>query len=417
MSRRINPSDASTLLNAIASQALSESQLANVNTSSFASVGEVLAAQPVENVLGALAIVYARTIVAVKPYKAKFSLIQETNGDLYSNRIKKVSVYRKGAKAAGDVNTDTHTQNLFNGAENTSGANAVGSMWEQDKPFVVEFSFSGSEVWDFCQTIYPDQLKQAFNSEADFANFWNALSIAKDNEIEIIKEEFNRATVLNYIGGLYDLTASGTTARNMTSAFNTKFGTQYTSAQLRTTYLREFLAFLVSEIKKDSNHLEEASVANHICPSITRDGVSTTALERHTPKADQKLALYGDLFVEAEALVLPQIFNPEYLSMDNFEKVGFWQSQIDRASVKVTPAIPNMADLSSQTTGNAVELDYVIGLLFDKDACLTNYQFTGAQSTPLEARKNYYNVWYHNHKNAINDFTENGILYYMADAE
>ena len=55
--------------------------------------------------------------------------------------------------------------------------------------------------------------------------------------------------------------------------------------------------------------------------------------------------------------------------------------------------------------------------MFDEDACMVDYQFDSATTTPLEARKHYRNMWWTIRKNAINDFTENMIVFYMADPE
>lgn len=417
MARILSPKDAHVILNAIASQALGKSALAATDTSSFVSVGETVLASGIENTLNALSIVIGKTIVGVKPYTAKITLFQEENTGLYSSRIRKITFYDKTSKAAGFVNTDLYTQNLYNGAENTSSANAVGSMYEQDKPVAIEFNFGGASVWDLEMTIYEDQLKAAFRNESEFLAFWNGLVTTKQNEIEETKEQFNRMTLLNFMAGLYDLDAAAPNGRviNLTSAFNTKYGTSYTSAQLRSTYLKEFLGFMVSEIKKQSGYMEERSALRHWNPSVTRDGVTYDKILKHTPKADQRLMLYKDLFVEAEALVLPEIFHEGMLSIGNYEGVGFWQSEITRPAISVTPAIPNTSNPAAQTEGQAVALDYVVGILFDKDAIITNFQFESADSTPLEARKRYRNVWYHNMKNSINDFTENAVLFIMAD--
>lgn len=417
MARLLTPKDAHVILNAIASQALGKTALTATDTSTFVSVGESVLNTGIENTLNALSIVIGRTIIGVKPYTAKITLFQEENTGLYSSRIRKISFYDKDAKAAGFVNTDLYTQNLYNGRDNTSSTNAVGSMWEQDKPVAIEFNFGGASVWDLEMTIYEDQLKAAFRNESEFLAFWNGLMTTKQNEIEEIKEQFNRMTLLNYMAGLYDLDTATPNGRviNLTSAFNAKFGTSYTSAQLRSTYLKEFLGFMVAEIKKQSGYMEERSALRHWNPSVTRDGVTYDKLLKHTPKADQRLMLYKDLFVDAEALVLPEIFHDGMLSVGNYEGVGFWQSELNRPAISVTPAIPNTANPAEQTAGQAVALDYVVGILFDKDAIITNFQFESADSTPLEARKKYRNIWYHNVKNAMNDFTENAVLFIMAD--
>ena len=122
------------------------------------------------------------------------------------------------------------------------------------------------------------------------------------------------------------------------------------------------------------------------------------------------------MFIEAKANVLPSIFNPEYLKIENYEPVNYWQSIDNRSSVKITPAIYDKTS-GEQKKGNEVNLDYVVGLLFDEDAMMIDYQFEGSYSTPLEARKLYRNIFWHYTKNAINDPTENAVLFYMKDGE
>ena len=68
-----------------------------------------------------------------------------------------------------------------------------------------------------------------------------------------------------------------------------------------------------------------------------------------------------------------------------------------------------------QTAGNAVQLDNVLGVIFDEDALMIDYQLEDADATPIEARKKYYNLWWSFSKNIIKDYTENGVLLYMAD--
>ena len=56
-----------------------------------------------------------------------------------------------------------------------------------------------------------------------------------------------------------------------------------------------------------------------------------------------------------------------------------------------------------------------VGMLYDVDALMIDYQLERSATTPLEARKGYRNLWWTFSKNAINDFTENAIIYIMAD--
>lgn len=425
MARALNTQDAYALMNALVAEATGQSDITVVDLSSFVSAGERVLATGTENTLNALSLVLGRTIIAVRPYKAKLAGIQAMDTGEYTHRLRKISYYSKNALPAGAWNTQLYPENLFQGKTNaqdtTSGHEAVKSMWVQNQTPVLELNFGGSSSWDYVQTVYERQLQPAFRDPAVFAQFAAGIMTEMANDAESEKEAWNRVSVLNKIGAIM-LTGTAAQKVNLTAAFNTEFGTNYTSAQLRTTYLKEFLAFFVSKFKLDSDRLTERSVAYHLDIPITRANAETGVSEtlhilRHTPKADQKALLYNPLFVKAQAQVLPQIFNPEYLDINNFEGVDYWQSNYDedaRPAVNVYPAIYDTVT-GTQIKGDQVNVPYVVGLLFDRDALLTDFQYDWSASTPLEARKGYRNVITHYNKGCINDPTENAILYYMDD--
>lgn len=261
--------------------------------------------------------------------------------------------------------------------------------------------------------IYDYQLKVAFRDETEFGRFVAGIMTERGNDIESQKEAFNRMCLLNHIAGVYDIdsTVNGGMVVNLTKAYNDRFGTNYTSAQLRSTYLQSFLEFFVATFKITSDYMTNRTSKYHWVP--TKAGHT---LLRHTPKAKQKTVLYTPLFTEAQAMVFPEIFNPNYLSMDNYEGVTYWQNINEPSKISITPAIPDVAGAGAgQVAGDPVSLDYVVGAIFDEDAIMVDYQLESATSTPLEARKHYYNLWWSFSKNAINDFTENAVIFIMAD--
>lgn len=420
MGKILTVQDCHNLMNSLVKQATGQQSITVIDSSSFVSAGETVLATGTENVINSLSLIIGRTLVAVRPYKAKFLLINALNSGVYSNRIRKISYYSKDAQASGMYNTQLYT-NLKEGY--TNGQNVVAenptstkSMWEQNQPIALEMNFAGSDTWDDSLTIYEKQLQVAFESEANFSQFMSGIMTEKSNDMESQKEAFNRMCVLNEIGMVYDMAEDRPmSCVNLTKEYNTKYGTSYTSAELRTTYLESFLKFFVAYVKNISNYLEERSSNYHLSPTKTVNG-TTYKLLRHTPKNRQKMFLYEPLFIEAKANVLPSIFNPEYLDIKNYEPINYWQSIDNRSSVKITPAIYDKMS-GEQKKGNEVDLDYVVGLLFDEDAMMIDYQFDGSYSTPLEARKLYRNIFWHYTKNAINDPTENAILFYMKDDE
>ena len=415
MARTLTARDCHALMNLLVKEATGQdAQIQVVDSSTFVSAGETVLATGTENVLNALSLVLGRTFMAVRPYNAKLALINAVNTGEYTHRMRKISFYSREAQASGDWNTQLYT-NLADGFTNGQNiddgtAQSTKSMWEQNQPVPLEMNFAGSSVWEDSTTIYEYQLQQAFRSEDEFGQFVAGIMTERGNDIESQKEAFNRMTLLNFIAGVYDLNQSGSVV-NLTSAFNTEFGTNYTSAQLRTTYLKEFCMFLSAKIKIDSDMLTNRSKKAHWAPA--KEGY---ALLRHTPKDRQRLMLYNPLLIKTQAYVFPELFNEQYLKMENYEGVMFWQNENDPSAIKVTPAIPDTTGLTGvQTAGETVTLDYVVGMLYDVDALMVDYQLDNSAVTPLEARKHYRNMWWSFAKNAICDFTENAIIYIMAD--
>lgn len=413
--RVLTPKDCYALINAIAAEATGrDGSITAVDSSTFVSVGESIMRTGTENTLNAISLVLGRTFMAVRPYEARLRIVNAINSGLYANRVRKISYMSRYAQPAGFVNTDLYINHAMGYDNGSNGGSSVASMWEQNQPVPLEMNFAGSSVWDESTTVYEDALQAAFKDEASFSEFMTGVMTEKGNDIEVDKEAFNRATLLNFMAGIYDLNSVTGGAIDMVAAFNAwNGGTAYTGTQLRTTYRKEFLEFFVATVKKLSNQLTNRSVKYHWSPSKTINGVQYDLL-RHTPKDKQKLILYRPFLIDAEAAVLPEIFNDQYLKLANYEAVDFWQDELVPFGINVTPAIPDTSDPTTQIAGTTVALDYVLGVLYDEDAMMVDYQLEASYSTPIEARKRYRNIWWHFKRNSINDFTENGILLYMA---
>lgn len=406
MANVMTPVDVYTVVNAMAQSMFgANTEIQAVDTSSFVSVGEAMLRSGYENTLNALGMQIARTLFAVRPYSGKFGLINQIDAE-YGAIIRKISYFYDGAEQSTDWNTNLAAEQLNDG-------NSI-DHYKIRKRYPLEINFSGIKVLQKSFTRFRKQLKIAFRSEEEFSNYYAGLMVEIANEIRIIQETENRLTVLNHIGGVYN---TGTTRMkvNLTAGYNTKFGTSYTSAQLRSEYLKDFLAYMVSTIKYTSDLMEEASTAFHLTPVKHKDD-GTTALQllRHTPKSMQRLFLLRPLMLDAEAQVLPEIFNDNYLKIENYEGVNFWQDLNNPGSVSVTPNQFN-ATTGASETGAAVTKPYIVGLMFDRDALATNYKVDDVVTTPVNAAGDYYNTFYHWCKNYLDDFTENSVLFYMED--
>ncbi len=114
---------------------------------------------------------------------------------------------------------------------------------------------------------------------------------------------------------------------------------------------------------------------------------------------------------------MPEVFGPKYLELgENYESVNYWQANDGTNEMAINYTTGTYDHVTGlQIAGQNVQLDYVIGLLFDRDALLTDMQLEIAHTTPVEARKGYRNTWLTFEKNIVLDQTENAVLFYMAD--
>lgn len=421
MARTLTPRDAHALVNLVNAELTGQdATLTQVTTDNFVSVGETIMSYPTENVYNALSIVLLRTLIAARSVDEDLVIMNSIDTGMYSSRLRKVSYLSRWAKASGDFNTQLYT-NLAAGFTNGQNLDSNGvpqstkSQWEQCPVVPIELNFGGSSVWEHGLTWYKDQAKNAFADEASFNRFWEGALIENANDIKREKSAYRRAILLNFIAGLYDLSSQGTRVINLTAAYNAKYGTSYTTAQLKTTYYKEFLAFFVATFKTVSRNMEKSSINYHVNISKTING-ETYNLLRHTPRSRQRVILYEPMFIDAQANVLPEIFNPQYLDIDKqYEGLLWWQNENDPEAISVVPSIPDFANTGTQITGSAVALDHVVGLIYDEDALMSNFQLDDVNTTSLEARKRFRNTWYSMARGGINDFTEKATLFIMAD--
>lgn len=426
--------DAYALMNAVMAQLTGTDSINVIDAQGFADAGRLAMEYKTDEIYNALSIVGAKLLVATRPYKAPLWLIDSINSGYYNNRIRKVSFYSTKALPSGAFNTQLYTNlaNGFDNGENVSAGSAQSTkdQWEQHPVHPLEMNFSESHVWQDCITRYEDQIKIAFTSEDEWIQFWGGLMTEKGNDIEQRKEANNRTALLTRMAIASAMGAAGSALSgngsviDLTAEFNDYYGTNYTGTQLRTTYLKEFLEFLVSELKITSNMMTKRTGYFHHAPKLTlADG--DHFILRHTPKSEQRMFMYAPFWEKAKASVMPEIFNDSYLKTDNFEAVDYWQNfsldDDDKSTANIKVTIPGWleSDITSGTTtvdtAYTFNPDYIVGCLFDKDAILTDFQFEAARTTGIEARKNYSNTWMDFGLGTICDPSENFILFIMSE--
>lgn len=404
--------DCYAIMNSLMRQASAQTSITVTDHTSFIDAGTTVLATGTENILNAIARTIAQVVMQSRKYTGKFGIINATSNQ-FNTRKAKISFYSSDNDASGAFNTDLNNNIVDGGNLETDG---VGSQWEVKLPRVVERFFLSEAAWDRFYTTPLIQLQNAFNNEATFVEFMNNWLTEITNDIEQTIESRNRALVVDRIAGTYlqvkNSVLGPECAVNMTTYFNTKCGTNYTTQEILTEHLTELSELITSKLQIDVDRLEERTKKYHDPMTVTDSGVDYNVL-RFTPRSKVKAFWYDELWKDAKTRVMPSIFNTEYINPEKGEKVSFWQASEDasRMKIKCKPALPNGAVSSN------VELDYVLGIIFDEDALETINQFEGTYTTPIHARKVAQNTFIHYKFGMINDYTENAIIYYMNDED
>lgn len=388
--------DAYTVINELYKMATGRENLKAVDTSSFVAVGETMLRTGVEPTLKSLSQWCGKTYFEMEKYRSGvFRSIIEDN-ERWGAITREIITLSNDAEASQDWNTNLNENQLADGQSV--------DMYKINIPKVVELKFYGSKVLQSHITRFRDQLALAFSNEAEFLMFVSSYMTAYYNDIESRNEAKRRLTVLNFMAGISSL---GTNEVDLVKDYNTEYGTELTRKQLLSPeHHKDFMAFVVSRVKKDSKKMQDRTTKYHM-------NLTGKDILRFTRPENQKLLMYTDFWVDSETQVLPEVFNDKYLKIADMELVNGWQ-EFDSPAINITPNIID-ADGVSKTATKAVSLPYVLGLLYDRRAMGVNNQWMYSAATPFNAAGGYYNIYDHYRFNAWNNFTHNAILYVLGE--
>ena len=405
MANKLTPVDVYQIVNAAAQQMYGkDTALVATDTTSFVTVGEAMLRTGYENTLNALSYAMGSLYIAVRPYKHRFDLIS-MDDTLYGSISRKISYFTKLFEASGNWNTDLNANQLMDGQSV--------DHYPINKSYPLEVQFQGIKTLEKSLTRWEEQLDVAFRSEEEMGRFLSGLMTEAANEIEMGIEAENALSIQNFIAGIYE-TGKAAQKVNLTKAYNTEHGTQYTTAQLLGEHLKEFIPFLTYTIKTYSDNLEANTDLYHLTPVKNDDAGNPMTLLRHTDKSLQRLFLLKDIIRKSEAMVFPEIFHDGYLKLENYEGVLYWQNPNKPAAIKCKPNTLDVATGQSKD-GTGQEITTVIGVLFDRDAIFNSYKLSKVRTTPVNARGDYYNIFWHWAKSHNVDYTENAVIFYMED--
>ena len=373
-----------SLIASLHEMATGQKTVTPTDESSFISVAQATLVNGYDPVLNAISQVIGRTLIDVRPYRRKFGGL-EMSAERWGAIIRKINF----------IDTDPIANPTF--------ALVDGSPVDQyvvKKPQVLETRYVGSDIWQGQYTIFTRQLDVAFQSAAEFASFMSGLMMHFSNEREQWLENMSRAAVANFIAGKNIIGGDGVV--HLLTEYNTATGLSLTATTVRQpANFPAFVRWLYARVEELSKKMAERSV-------LFQQQITGKPIIRHTPVEDQKVYILADFMAHMQAEVLSDTYHDNYLRLADTEAVGYWQAIDTPDALTVTPVYIDKT--GAVATGTSQAMTNVVGVMFDRDAIGYNIYQDTLDSSPYNAKGQYYNLFNNVRVQYQNDFTEKGIV-------
>lgn len=376
------------LIAAIHAQATGTAALTPTNLSDFISVAQSTLAAGYEPTLNAITQVLSRTIVAVKPYDEKFKGLEMT-ADQWGGIIRKLNFADTQAEL-----DPTHA--TVNGASI--------DQYVVKKPVILETRYVGSDVWMGSYTIYREQLKTAFENEGNFGAFMTGLMTHFLNERTQWFENLKRSMLANMIAAKSDI--GGGSVIHLLTEYNAATGLTLTSTTvMQPANYKPFMEWVYARVSEVSRLMTERS-------QLFQQTITGYPIFRHTPLRDQRVYFAASFLEAMDARVLADTYHDNFLRYADTEAVSFWQSIDSPLSVSATPVYVDNTGAVKVAAAN-VAVNNVIGIIFDRDALGYNVYNEVLESSPYNAKGQYYNIYAHADVQLQSDVTEKAVIFLL----
>lgn len=393
----LNFEQVSTVLTSIVQQATGQIVETPTDTASFVSVAQVALRADRDSVMNAISNILARTIFSIRPYSAKMTGL-DMDTFRWGGMMRKLSI----ADEAWQDDPAFKYPVLFDSTQNPpTGDGGEVDPWKIKKPNILQTNFYGQSVYYDSMTITEDQLETAFSSPDQLGSFLSLLMTNLSNRLEMSNENIRRGLVCNAIGALATENQTGRVV-HLLSEYNSLTGLSLTAT---TVYQPDnFVAFtkwVYSRVAEITDLFTENSLKFQTV-------ITGKPVLRHTPLTDQRVYLYSPIQRQIEARVLADTYHDNFLRYSDVESISFWQSIDTKDTVNVTPAYTNTSGVF--TTGNAIEVENVYGLIFDRDFMGMTVLDRRVLSTRVNEAGLYRNIHVHARQRVVMDNTEKACL-------
>ena len=362
-------------------EVLGESAITTEDLSNIVNVGESIANMNLyDKFVGALVNRIAKSIFSIRAYSGRAPQVLMDSWE-YGSIVQKVHMKLPEAE-------DNESWELVDGA-----------TYEENqfyKPSVYVKLWNHKTTFEIPISIAEVQLKQSFLGVEEMARFVGMLYQAVENSLTLKFDELIMRTINNFIGATIKDGTSGVNVIHLVTEYNANTGSSETSATA--LYNKDFLRYCVFRMKQVATRLSGYSTLFNL-----------GGTQKHTPREMLRIVLHETLDAGVSAFLQSDTFHDELVKLPVADVVPFWQGSGTSYALADTTSI-DVQVLDTSGTKQSVNEDYIVGVMFDRDA-LGVTAFNRRTTSKYNAKAEFYNYWYKEDAGYFNDYNENFVVF------
>ena len=373
------------LVNSVTEEVLGKEEVVAEDLSNIVDVGnEIIGTDNVDNYVKKLVDRIGKTEFKAETYKGNAGKVLMTSWE-YGSILQKVSA------------------NLPTAYENESWKLVDGEEYNPNifyQPDVESKFFNNKITFEIPVSFAEKQVKGSFSSANELNGFLSMITTAVGNSLTIKLDSLIMRTINNFIGSVLN-SGNGNTAVNLLDLYNKSTGETLEAKD----------ALLDAKFLRYANY-----IINSYTNRLTRISTLFNAggKERFTSKEKQHLILLSDFAESSKVFLQSDVRHNEYTGLANYETVPYWQGTgtgygfDDISTINVKANTGNKTPVDVEQTG-------ILGVLFDRNALgVTNLE--KRVTTNYNPKAEFYTNFYKTDSGYFNDFNENFVVFYIADA-
>lgn len=299
---------------------------------------------------------------------------------------------------------------LPNATENETWELEDGQSYDPNifyKPTVTAKFYNDIITFEVPVSFTDRQVKQSFSNASQFNSFISMIYNAVDKSMTVKIESLVMRTINNFIGETVkddyaDTTkqgdSTGIKAVNLLYMYNqiVGAGNELTASECLTD--AGFLKFACLQIGLYIKRLPRISTVFNIGKKA-----------RFTPRDYLNVVLHADFSTASQVYLEADTFHKELVALPRYEEVPYWQGSGTDYAFDSTGTIK-----IKTSSGTEIEVNGVIGVMFDKDALGVNIPDRRVTSN-YNGKAEFTNNWFKWDARYFNDTNENFVVFFIAD--